>query len=451
MKMIIAMITSKTPLVALGALLFALFSVLMPSMVWAKRYPALGYATPESVGMDGAYLSRTIDSIANHSIAERCFPGCQVLVARRGKIVFNKSYGYHTYDCERKVENHHLYDMASCTKVLASTLCMMRLVEQGKVDLDKPFSEYFEELKGTDKEMITLREMMTHQSGLRSISFQRAFWDANRELRSDMFSRVPSEVFPYQFHDSLWVCKDTHKLMYDRIAELKNGTKKLRYTCTSFHFYPAVVERITGCYFEDFLRKEFYEPLGVKSALFNPRKTRSLDEIVPTEIDNYYRKGLVHGFVHDEAAASLGGVSGNAGLFANAESLAPILQMLLNGGEYDGVKYFKRKTVREWTSVQYPRDNNYRGIGFDKRRFSDDRTRKKPDSKRFYYAPSASKKSFGHSGFTGTMIWADPKKDLIFIFLSNRVYPTRDNKAFSEQNPRAKCHEAAYEAQRRKH
>ena len=166
MKMTASMITTKTPLVTLGAALLALFSVLMPSTVWAKRHPALEYAAPESIGMDGAYLSRTIDSIANHSIAERCFPGCQVLVARRGKIVFNKSYGYHTYDCERKVENHHLYDMASCTKVLASTLCMMRLVEQGKIELDRPFSEYFEELKGTDKEMLTLREMMTHQSGL---------------------------------------------------------------------------------------------------------------------------------------------------------------------------------------------------------------------------------------------------------------------------------------------
>ena len=444
------MIKAKTTSVAFRVLLVALLFVTTPSSAWAKRAPVVGYAAPESVGMNGAYLAQMIDSIVNHSIEERCFPGCQVLVARRGKIVFNKSYGYHTYDCERRVENHHLYDMASCTKVLASTLCMMRLVEQGKIDLDKPFSDYFDELKGTDKEAMTLREMMTHQSGLRSISFQRAFWDENRELRSDMFSRVPSEDFPYQFHDSLWVCKDTHKRLYDRIVELKNGAKKLRYTCTSFHFYPDAIKRITGCYFEEFLCKEFYEPLGVKNALFNPRKTHSLDEIVPTEIDNYYRKGLVHGFVHDEAAASLGGVSGNAGLFANAESLVPILQMLLNGGEYNGVRYFKRKTIREWTSVQYPKNNNHRGIGFDKRRFSDDRTRKKPDLKRYYYAPSASKKSFGHSGFTGTMIWVDPKKDLIFIFLSNRVHPSRDNKAFSEQNPRAKCHEAAYEAQRRK-
>lgn len=439
----------KTTSAMLCIALIAIFTISTPIETSAKRHPALDYAAPEKVGMDGEYLNRTIDSIVNHSIAEHCFPGCQVLVARHGKIVFSKSYGNHTYDCEHKVENHHLYDMASCTKVLASTLCMMRLVEQGKIDLDAPFSEYFEELKGTDKEAMTLREMMTHQSGLRSIVFSKAFWDEKRELRSDMFSDSPSEDFPYQFYDSIWVCKQTHQMMYDRILELENGDKKLRYVCTAFHLYPAVVERITGSHFEQFLRNEFYEPLGVKNALFNPRQSRPLEEIVPTEIDRYYRKGLVHGFVHDEAAASLGGISGNAGLFADCESLVPILQMLLNGGEYDGVRYFKRKTIREWTASQYPKSGNYRGIGFDKRRFSDDRTRKSSDVKGYYYAPSVSKRGFGHSGFTGTMIWADPRRDLIFIFLSNRVHPSRDNKAFSEQNPRAKCHEAAYEAIRR--
>jgi CubicO group peptidase (beta-lactamase class C family) len=206
---------------------------------------------------------------------------------------------------------------------------------------------------------------------------------------------------------------------------------------------------LTGRSFEKYLHEEFYQPLGIDNALFNPRKRYSPLEIVPTEEDRYFGMGVVHGYVHDEMAALLGGVSGNAGLFANAESLAPILQMLLNKGEYNGRRYFKRKTVREWTSCQFAENDNHRGIGFDKRRLNDTIPLEARTQKSLYYAPSASQESFGHSGFTGTMVWVDPKEDLIFIFLSNRVHPSRDEKSFFELNPRAKCHEAAYEAIRR--
>lgn len=413
-----------------------------------KGEAPLTHATPESVGMDGPYLTRTIDSIVTRSIAERCFPGCQILVARKGRIVFSKSYGHHTYEQTQAVENHHLYDMASCTKILAPTILLMRLVEQGRLSLDKPLALYFDEFRGTDKEFCTLRELLTHQSGLRNLSFGKMFFDEGRNLRSDMFSRCPSEAFPYQVCDSLYACKDTHAMMFEQIVGLPLGSKKLRYACTSFHCYPTLIERITGRSYEDFLHEEFYLPLGIERARYNPLRLFSREEIVPTEVDSIFRKGLVHGFVHDEAAASLGGISGNAGLFANAESLAPILQMLLNKGLYNGKRLLKRKTVREWTSCQYPKSDNYRALGFDRRRFSDTATCRL-DDRPYYYAPSVSKRSYGHSGFTGTMVWADPKEELIFIFLSNRVHPSRDNRAFSEQNPRAKCHEAAYEAIRR--
>ena len=199
------------------------------------------------------------------------------------------------------------------------------------------------------------------------------FFEKGRTLRSDMFSRCPSEAFPYRVCDSLYACKDTHAMMFRQIVELPLSTKKLRYACTSFHCYPTLIERITGRNYEEFLYGEFYRPLGIERATYNPLHRFSREEIVPTEVDNFFRKGLVHGFVHDEAAASLGGVSGNAGLFANAESLAPILQMLLNGGLYNGKRYLKQKSIRKWTSCQYPRNNNYRGLGFDRRRFSDKR------------------------------------------------------------------------------
>ena len=412
----------------------------------ARKNQGLTYATPESVGMDGNYLAQTIDSIANHCIAEQCFPGCQILVARRGKIVHSKSYGYHTYDKVQPVENSHLYDMASCTKVLAATLCMMRLVEQKAISLDAPLSDYIEEFKGSNKEGTTLLEFLTHQGGMTAVGFSRMFLDSNKELRADMFSTTQSEDFPYQFGEGIFVCKDIHTRWFKAIAESRLSDKKLLYSCLSFHCYPTVVQRVTARNYEDYLYEEFYRPLGITRATYNPTHHFPLSEIVPTEFDKYFRKALVHGYVHDEGAASLGGVSGNAGLFANAESLAPILQMLLNGGKYNGVRYFKRKTVRKWTSCQFPENNNYRGIGFDRRRFTD---KSIVENRPYYYAASASEQSFGHSGFTGTMIWVDPAEELIFIFLSNRVHPTRSNKSFSKLNPRANCHEAAYEAIRR--
>lgn len=421
--------------------------IIAPSTLSAKKSVALSYGTPESVKMDGDYLNRTIDSIANASIESRCFPGCQILVARKGKIVLHKSYGYHTYECEQKVENSHLYDMASCTKVMAATICLMKLAEQGKIDLDKPYSTYFEELRGSNKEDVTLREFLSHQGGLINISASKMLYDKERKLNPKMFSNTQNEAFPYTYCEGIYVCKNTHEIMFRRIAKQKNGEKKFRYSCLMFHTYPTLVERITGKKYVDFLDDEFYKPLGAKCATYNPRDKFPLSQIVPTARNANHRK-VVHGYVHDFAAASLGGVSGNAGLFANSESLAPILQMLLNGGTYNGKRYLKSKTIREWTSRHYADNDNHRAVGFDKRRLNDNLPLEERTTKPYYYAPSASEKSYGHSGFTGTMVWVDPEEDLIFIFLSNRVHPNTKNPYF-KLNPRSKCHEAAYEAIRR--
>ena len=397
--------------------LFTLIVVLATiSTAIAKRHNTLCYGTAESVAMDGKYLSHTIASIANASIEAGCFPGCQILVARRGTIVHHKSYGYHTNEKLRAVENSHIYDMASCTKVMAATICLMRLVEQKKLDLDTPIANYLEEFKGTSNEKLTLREILTHQSGLRNEGFSRWALDKEKNLNSTIFSSTQSEEYPHAFCEGIYVQKKTRQMMLNRIANQKPRDKKFHYSCYNFHLAGFLVERITG----------------VKDAMYNPTRKYSLEQIVPTELDNRYRKKLVHGYVHDEAAAFMGGVSGNAGLFANTESLAPILQMLLNGGEYNGVRYFK-----------------HRAIGFDRRRIGDKVKLADRTTKPYYYAPSTSEKSFGHSGFTGTMVWADPKSDLIFIFLSNRVHPTRRNKVYFEVNPRSKCHEAAYQAIRR--
>ena len=411
----------------------------------AKRGKVLEYASPESVGMNGEYLNRTIDSVATASIEAKCFPGCQILVARKGKIVFHKSYGHHTYACERKVENSHLYDMASCTKVMAATICLMRLNEQGLLNLDKPISHYLEEFKGSNKEDLTLREILAHQGGLRNESFTKTFLDKQRQPIAKLLSKTQSEEYPYQCGDSLYSSKGIYDYMLGRIVNQKPNKKAFHYSCYNFHLANILVERLTGRNYEEYLYEEFYKPLGLKDAMYNPRRKYDLSQIVPTGFDKRYHRGTTHGYVHDPAAGMLGGISGNAGLFANTESLAPILQMWLNGGVYNGVRYFKRKTVKEWTSCQYPGNNNHRGLGFDKRRLNDNLPLAERTTKPYYYAPSASALSYGHSGFTGTMVWADPKEDLLFVFLSNRVISPNKNLYF-KLNPRSKCHEAAYEA-----
>lgn len=427
------------------ALLISLvFALILPTSAHSKRL--LEYATPESVGMNGAYLHHTLDTIISHAIAERCFPGCQILVARRGKIVHHKSYGYHTYERKQRVQNNHLYDIASCTKVMASTLCLMRLVEEGRLSLDEPLSKWFAEFRGTNKDGCTLREILAHQAGIRNIYFGPIFFNKKRELNPELFSNKQSAAFPYKFCDSIFVCKDTHAKMYRRIAELKQREKTFHYTCTPFHCVPAIVERVTGRKYEEYLYEEFYKSLGAKDATYNPTRKYPLSKIAPTEEERLRQKILAHGYVHDEAAALLGGVSGNAGIFASAESLAPILQMLLNRGSYGGKRYFKSETIKEWTRCQYPENDNHRALGFDRRRFMD---RFIFTDRAYYYAPSVSEAGYGHSGFTGTMVWVDPEEDLIFIFLCNRVHPTRKNEAFSRLSPRTRCHEAAYEAIRR--
>ena len=430
---------------------FVLFTCLTIATVFsvsARKTPVLTYGTPESVGMNGEYLARTIDSIANASIEAGCFPGCQILVARKGKIVHHKSYGYHTTDKLRAVENDHLYDMASCTKVMAATISLMHLADQKKLDLDKPISNYLVEFKGSNKEDLTLREILTHQSGLRNESFVKMFLNKNKQLHPTLFSKTKSEKFPYQCGDSLYSSKNIYKYVLNRIVKQKVFAKEFKYSCFNWHLANILVERVTGRNYEEYLYEEFYKPLGVKDAMYNPRRKYDLSVIVPTIFDKKFQRGAIHGYVHDTAAGMLGGVSGNAGLFANTESLAPILQMWLNGGEYNGVRYFKRKTVREWTSAPYAKTGNHRGIGFDKRRLNDNLPLAERTTKPYYYAPSASASSYGHSGHTGTMVWADPKEDLLFIFLSNRV-AAKNRNIYFKLNPRTKCHEAAYEAIRR--
>ena len=406
----------------------------------------LVYASGTEAGLDGEYLTATIDSLINDAMSKYAFPGCQVLVAREGMIVHNKSYGHHTYRRYRPVENDHIFDLASCSKVMGATIALMKLVEDGKLKLDEPFSNVFPYFKGSNKEDITLREFLAHQGGLQpSVSVWNIAFE-NGKMREDLFSYTQSEEYPIEVYKNMWGRKDLRERVYQAVADTRLREKKYRYSCMSFLCYPYVVQSLTGLEYEDYLRENFYIPLGADAIMLNPAHKYPMKKILPTEVDTALRNALVHGYVHDESAALLGGISGNAGVFANAESMAKILQMLLNEGTYGGKRYLKRKTIQEWTSCQYPENDNRRGLGFDKPIFENSPELSFDDA---YPAPSASQQSWGHYGFTGTMFWVDPAEDIIYIFLSNRVYPDRGIDSLGRLSTRTKCQEAIYDSIRR--
>ena len=330
---------------------------------------------------------------------------------------------------------------------MGATIAMMKLVEDGLIGLDEPFSKSFPYFVGSNKEDVTLREFLAHQGGLvPSVNVYRIMHDEQGRLREGLFSYTPSEEYPIEVYKNMWARKDMREIVYRAVADTPLGPKKFRYSCMSFLCYPYVVESLTGKGFEEFLRDTYYEPLGADAIMLNPAHKYPKDKILPTEVDTVYRNDLIHGYVHDESAAMLGGVSGNAGVFANTESMAKVLQMLLNGGTYGGKRYLKRKTIEEWTSCQYPENRNRRGLGFDRPIFGNSPELSFDDA---YPAPSATQKSFGHYGFTGTMFWVDPAEDVIYIFLTNRVYPNRSIDALGRESTRTKCQEAVYEAIRR--
>ena len=425
--------------------------------------PVLVKATPKEAGIDSAYLYHTVDSIAMAAIAKHAFPGCQVLVARGGKVVMERSYGWHDYSELTPVENDHIYDLASVTKIASATLALMKLTEECRIFLDEPVSKYYRPLRGTDKKNMTFREMLTHQAGFPSgipmLQFMKS--DAEEEenkkkeedpkykktrweeldYNKDCFSYNYSARHSIEIYHDMYLNRKYREMLFDSIRDVKLKSKTYRYSDIPFLLFPEVIEQVTSRGFEGYVTEEFYRPLGI-GLRYNPVKTVDKNKIVPTENDEYFRFTTIHGYVHDESAAILGGVSGNAGLFGNAHDLAVIMQMLLNGGIYDGKRYLRPVTVAEWTRVQYPKSSNRRALGFDKP-YPDNATL---PVKETYTAPAVSQSSFGHSGFTGTFVWADPEYELIYVLLTNRVNPTRNSKAFSESRARYTIQQAVYDA-----
>lgn len=400
------------------------------------------YDTPESVGYNSVYIETKVDSIMNDAITQKAFPGAQLLVAKKGKIIFHKTYGYHSYDSIQRTEKTDIYDLASVTKITGPLPALMKLYEEGKLDLDAPFSTYWSSWKRRkDKKEITLRELLAHQSGMSPYIVFLSEVLKDGKLKSRFIKKESKKGYTYKVYNNLYVKNRFNKKVFRKIKRSKiNDEKTYLYSGLASLIYPTLIETITGENYEDYLYQNFYLLLGCEALGYNPLNKNFKNNIVPTELDTLFRKDYVKGYVHDENAALLGGVSGNAGLFATAKDMAIYMQMLLQRGTYNGKQYFKPSTVKEFIRIQYLENNNRRGLGFDKPLIGNDTL----SLKEAYPAPQVSAESFGHSGFTGTFVWADPKYDLVFIFLSNRVYPSRTHSNIYNLNIRPKLQQVFY-------
>lgn len=385
----------------------------------------LRYSTPEDVGINSANLNK-IDRIVHEAISEHATPSAVVMVVKNGNVIFNRAYGSHTYGGAEPTQTDDIYDLASVTKTAATTIAVMRLYEQQKLDLNAGIGSYFPEAKLTNKEFIPLKEVMLHQAGFINLDFP-------SYLKSQDHSPDSSYSYPVKVADNYFVRRNYYQEAM--LPKMLNSPIKTRgqyvYSDISMYMMKEVVEHQSGASLDKYVSSEFYEPLGMRTAGFNPRQRFERKKIVPTEHDNYFRKTLLQGYVHDQGAALVNGVSGHAGLFASANDLAILNQVLLNGGKYGGVEYFKPETVDLFTSSQS--GVSRRGLGFDRGDGGN------------YPSPLAPAATYGHTGYTGTCVWVDPKNELIYIFLSNRIYPSVSNK-LNSLRIRPRIQDAIYEA-----
>ena len=406
----------------------------------------LKYTLPEEVGISSVELNGDIDSIVNNALDKKAFPGCNVLVAKDGKVIFRKAYGYHTFEKQVSTSLNDLYDLASVTKVSGGLPGILKLYDEGKIELDKPVSTYFSDWKNrlfhkSDKFDVTVRELYAHQSGLVPfIGFYRQTME-NGKPSPKWYRAIPDKKHTLCVAPGMYLDQKFLKTVNREIRKTPLKTRgKYVYSDLPLIITPQIVERISGYDFKKFVEYQFYKPLGANAVTYNPLDRFPKEQIVPTELDNYYRFQLIQGTVHDESAAVLGGISGNAGLFASANDLAKLMQMYLQMGTYGGKQYVSEATMKEFTQVQFPQNKNRRGLIFDKPSLNLD-SLKPADA---YPCPEVSPESFGHSGFTGTFVWMDPKCGLMYVFLSNRVCPTRNNSLISDLNVRTEILSAIY-------
>jgi beta-N-acetylhexosaminidase len=405
----------------------------------------LSYSIPESQGLNSRKLAE-IDEVMEVSIAKKAFPGGVVLIAKNGQVVFEKAYGYYDHKKNKPVTTETVYDLASITKVLATTQAVMFLASRNLIDMDRPIGHYLPELNDTNKGKLILKDIMAHEAGLVAFiphyaktveagSWKEEYYRDKPEMGFSL--PVSNDMYAMNsLRDSLW----TWTLKSD-LRKLERGRRNYSYVYSDLTMYllQELVERLTNQPLDDFVSQNFYEPLGLSSLTFNPVQKMPQYLIAPTENDITFRKRLIQGYVHDPGAAMYGGVAGHAGLFGKANDLAVMMQLMLNGGKYGGVEILDAKTIQEFSKRQSTQSR--RGWGWDK-----------PEPERGKGGSAgelAPKSSFGHTGFTGTCVWADPENELIYVFLSNRVHPDANNSILLKDGVRTKIHDIIYQAMRK--
>ncbi|MFN8241196.1 MAG: glycoside hydrolase family 3 N-terminal domain-containing protein [Bacteroidales bacterium] len=402
------------------------------------------FAIPESAGVSSLRLQSSIDSLALNGINAGAYPGCEIMVARQGTVIFHKTYGYQTYDNRTPVAPEDLYDLASVTKISATMAGLCLLGSSGVFSPDHDLQYYLPYFAGSNKATMNIRDMLAHQAGLTAwIPFWKQTVKKNGDFRRNTFSPVMSEKYPLKVAQGLYMYKNYRDRIFREIKKSPVSTeKKYLYSDLTFIIMPEIINKLSGKTWYDFVTDSVYRKIGAWDICFNPYLKYPLSRIVPTEYDSLFRKQQLHGTVHDEGAAMLGGISGHAGLFATANDLMKLMELYRRMGNYGGEQIFNQELMKEYTSYQFPGNKNRRGVGFDKPSVDRDQLKKE----NVYPTYGASPSSFGHSGYTGTFVWMDPENEITYIFLCNRVYPTRENNKLSDMNIRTNILQAIYDS-----
>jgi len=397
----------------------------------------LKYTVPEELGISSKKMEE-IDKIVENSIEAKAFPGCQIVVAIEGKVIHQKSYGKLTYESEDSVTNQHIYDIASITKIASSTVSLMKLDSEGKFTPTSTLGTLVPEyVSNTPYAALKANDLLTHQAGLTPwIAFYKKTLK-DGELDPSIYKKQKEAGFETQVAKGIYIKTDYWKTILKTITEAPlSGVKKYEYSDLSYYFFNKFIERTSGMGQEDFVQQKIYAPLGLQHMTYLPLRKFPVGQIAPTENDKEFRKQVVQGYVHDPGAAMMGGVAGHAGLFSNATDLAALMQLFLNKGQIGSLSILNKDVVEAYTKCQFC-PGNRRGLGFDK---------PSPDGSGGPVSNLTSLASFGHSGFTGTLAWADPTYQINYVFLSNRVSPNADNWKIRDMNIRTNIQKVIYEA-----
>ena len=403
-----------------------------------KKINRLGFSNALAVGMNPQTLKK-IDSIAKFAIKSKMAPGMQILVARKGKVIYHQSFGNQTYDTTSfPIDNHQIYDVASLTKILATLPLAMQLYDQEYFDLKTTLGDMLPEFNKSDKKNITFKELMSHYGRLQAWQpFYKSTLDSLKKPSKKYYQNYYSDVFSNQVAERLYISKTYEDSIIQKIVDSKLLPKKeYKYSDFTFIILKRYIEKVTGKSLDDLAEANFYQKIGMNNTLFNPLKKFDMSQIAPTEVDDYFRYQTLQGYVHDMTAAMQGGVGGHAGVFSNAMDVGKIMQMFLQKGNYGGVQFFREGTFEDFNICYFCEKGNRRGIGFDKPQLE----------KSGPTCGCASMTSFGHTGFTGTMAWADPEQEIVYVFLSNRTFPKAEVNNLSRGNIREQIQQVIYDA-----